>query len=922
MSPLQSKRGIAVLASVLMLAGCFGESAEDYVAAAKRDIAKPDPNAAIIQLKNALQKNPSLGEARYLLGHLLLASGDGRGAYIELMKAKDAGYKDPRLVPALARALFAQGEYQKILDDFGSTKIEDPEAATDLLATIATSYDSLGKPAKALEMADAAVAADGNDVRAQILRVRFMADTSDLKGAMAAVESLAAKMPDKSEVWQVKGDLLNYQMKSDEALAAYRRAVELNKNNAGAHAGILTVLLRKRDLDAASAELKALRDGNAGWVQVQLFTALIALERDDLKAAREAVQLLLKNAPDDPRIMQLAGTEAYRRGSLLEAESFLNKAIHATPNMARARILLARTELRLGDAAKALTALQPMLADDSTNVEALGLAAEAYLLKADAKRAEAILQRASRLDPADPRTRMSLAMAQIGNGKYDEGVAGLRAVSSSEQSAIADMALVTTFMQRNEWDKALKAVDAVQAKLPNQAAPQNLRGRVELARGNKDGARSAFEAALKADPVYFPAAASLAALDLEAKQPDVAATRFQKILAVDPKNMSANLALVELRYRAGASKEELVETLTKLIKLVPGDIRPRLAMGEILIQHKDPKQALSVAQEAMGVAPDNPAALKLLAQAQAATRDFNQAASSLNKLINLDPAAPEPHMLLADVYAAQGDTANAIQSTKRALAAKADFQPAQMSLIAYELAGGRAAQALEIANQMVRQHPDEPDGYIVGGDIHTGRKEWPAAIDSYRAALKVRPTPVAAVKLHRSMTAAGRGTEADQFAGTWMASNPKDGVFLSYLGDMAMLQSNFDAAEKRYRAVLEAQPTDAMAANNVAWLLSRAKKPEALRFAQKANELAPDQPSFMDTLAQAQADAGDLAKAVSTQKKAVELSPDIPLHRLHLARFYVAAGQKAAAREELNRLKALGDKFTEQAEVTSLLGSL
>src|SRR6202012_5186293 len=99
--------------------------------------------------------------------------------------------------------------------------------------------------------------------------------------------------------------------------------------------------------------------------------------------------------------------------------------------------------------------------------------------------------------------------AQIGNGKYDEGIAALRAVSSSEQSAVADMALVTTFMQRKEWDKALKAVDAVEAKLPNQAAPQNLRGRVELARGNKDGARHAFEAALKVDPVYFPAAASL-----------------------------------------------------------------------------------------------------------------------------------------------------------------------------------------------------------------------------------------------------------------------------------------------------------------------------------------------------------------------------------------------------------------------------
>ena len=61
----------AVLTS-LALAGCADESPEKRVAAAKQYLQKNDTKAAVIEIKNALQANPDLGEARYLLGTTLL----------------------------------------------------------------------------------------------------------------------------------------------------------------------------------------------------------------------------------------------------------------------------------------------------------------------------------------------------------------------------------------------------------------------------------------------------------------------------------------------------------------------------------------------------------------------------------------------------------------------------------------------------------------------------------------------------------------------------------------------------------------------------------------------------------------------------------------------------------------------------------
>lgn len=89
-----------------------------------------------------------------------------------------------------------------------------------------------------------------------------------------------------------------------------------------------------------------------------------------------------------------------------------------------------------------------------------------------------------------------------------------------------------------------------------------------------------------------------------------------------------------------------------------------------------------------------------------------------------------------------------------------------------------------------------------------------------------------------------------------------------------------------------------------------------------ANQLAPNKPAFMDTLAQLLADAGELEKAIDLQKRALSLDPEQHEYRLRLARFYVDAGRKNEAREELQRLVALGNAFPLQADVSSLLARL
>jgi len=139
---------------------------------------------------------------------------------------------------------------------------------------------------------------------------------------------------------------------------------------------------------------------------------------------------------------------------------------------------------------------------------------------------------------------------------------------------------------------------------------------------------------------------------------------------------------------------------------------------------------------------------------------------------------------------------------------------------------------------------------------------------------------------------------------------------------LAMGRKDYDQAEQEYRKVIAAEPRHAVALNNLAWVLNRAGKPDALETAEKALALAPNATAFMDTLAEIQASSGQWDKALATQKRAIELDPDKPTHRLHLAQYLIKNSQKASAKAELQRLAQLGGAFPRQDEVQKLMSGL
>lgn len=915
---------LALAAALIVLAACTGKDPQSLLGSARDYLGKGDPKAAVIQLKTALQEAPDLAEARLLLGRALLASGDAAGAVVELRKAQELKLPDVAVAPELARAMASLGQHQQVVERFAHLPLPEPKAQADLQTTLAGSYASLGQFDRARSVVDEALRADAGSGRAQVLKLRLQAGSGDIDGALGGVAKLLADQPQLVDAWQLQGDLQRLgKQDSAAALASYRHAIALAPDHVPAHNAILTQLMTAGDLAAAKAQLEQFRKAAPQHPLVAYFAGFIALGEKKTDEAREIAQKLLLSAPNHIGVLHLAGAVEFERRAWPQAEVHLAKAVQNAPEAEASRLLLTRTYLALAKPAAALATLQPLLERARPGATVYALAAHAHAQAGDIDKAEAAFTQAAKLNPADTGSRAALAISKTLKGQVDTGVAELRALAAADAGTVADLALISTLVRKRDFAGAHKAIEALELKQPDQPVAANLQARVYALQGNWDAARKAWERALQIQPAFYPATAALVQLALRDGKADAARALVDAALQADPKNMQALLASAALKAQAGAARDEVVGLFVAASARDPADAAPRLALINYHLANKDFKLALEVARQANTALPNSAELLDGLGRAQAANGEWNQAASSFGKLAQLQPGSALPLLRLADVQWASKEREAAVQTLRRALAASPENLGVQVAIGDAYLALGRVDDALAVARTIQQQRPGEDRGFLIEGTIEAGRKRWDAAIDTFRKGLKAAPLSSAlAQRLHMALLSAKRDVDASKHAGEWTRSHPSDGAFIFHLGNLALAKSDLVTAERKFREVLALQPENPLALNNVAWVMALSKKPGAAALAEQANRLLPNRPALMDTLALALAAEGEPRKAVEVYKKALALEPGNPQLRLSYAQALIQAGDRTAAKTELDALTALGSKFPRQAEVAALLKTL
>ena len=137
-----------------------------------------------------------------------------------------------------------------------------------------------------------------------------------------------------------------------------------------------------------------------------------------------------------------------------------------------------------------------------------------------------------------------------------------------------------------------------------------------------------------------------------------------------------------------------------------------------------------------------------------------------------------------------------------------------------------------------------------------------------------------------------------------------------------MKKNLFLEASRNYLTILEADPKNLLALNNIAWCLQQLKDPRAMKYAEEAYKLQPANPAIADTLAMLVLDAGNTARAVELLQAAASQAADSPDIGYHYAQALHKAGDNVKAKKVLEQALALGKRFAEEADAKALLSKL
>src|SRR5262249_50741069 len=141
-------------------------------------------------------------------------------------------------------------------------------------------------------------------------------------------------------------------------------------------------------------------------------------------------------------------------------------------------------------------------------------------------------------------------------------------------------------------------------------------------------------------------------------------------------------------------------------------------------------------------------------------------------------------------------------------------------------------------------------------------------------------------------------TQLDSTEGKWdsartrlksvLAANSGNVLARFWLGIVEEIRGNHQDAIKHFQHVIEADPNHARALNNLAYMLAdrSERTDEALKYAQKAQELVPNDPDYADTLGWVLYRKGLYSLAVRHLERAVAQPGSDPVCRYHLAMAY------------------------------------
>ncbi len=473
-------------------------------------------------------------------------------------------------------------------------------------------------------------------------------------------------------------------------------------------------------------------------------------------------------------------------------------------------------------------------------------------------------QTALEIGPGYAEVHNNLANALARQGKMDKAIVQYReALKIRPDYVYVHNNLGLILAGQGQIDEAIAHYRKAVEFKPDFAVAHNNLGVALAGRGQVAEAIAHYQTALEIRPDYAEARYNLE-VALAKKGPIAEAlAHYQAALEIKPNDAEAHYNL-GLALAGRGQVDNAIAQYRKAVKIKSDYAEAHYSLGVALAKRGEVDEAIAHYQAALEIRPDYAEAHYNLGVALAGRGEVDRAIAQYRKAVKIRPNYVEAHYNLGLALAKGGQVDEAIGHYQTALGAS-ELASAKRGQVGE--AKARYQAALEIWPDCVEAH------YNLGLAL-ARRGQLNEAIAQYQTALEIKPDYAEAQNgVGVALAKRGQVNEAIAYYQTALEIRPDYADAHYNLGIALAGRGQVDRAIAEYRKALKIKPDDVAALTNLAWILATHPDPkhrdgaEAIILAHCAAELTPNDPSTLDTLAAAYAEAGRFAAAAKPRTR-------------------------------------------------------
>lgn len=913
---------IALVCAAFLFAGCSSpeKSESDYLASAQAYLDAAEFDAAIIELKNALQVNPGNPQARLLLGELHLKYGAAANAEKELSRAGELTAEQKETLPLLGQALVLQGRHDEV-QEFSVDDLDD-NARASVLASQGLARLAQGQLQFATDLIDQAVAANPKSTYALIARAQLLNVNREREEAQEVLDSIFLIDPGYHPAWSLLGDIQQKQSKLALAESSYSRALLNNPNKFNLILKRAYVRISLEDFDGAQADIDSIRGMSPLHPGVNYLQGLVYFHHRNLEEAKAAFELTLMNKERHLMVLYYMAVTNYMLGQSDDAEVYAKEYYFRDASNSNIRLLFAKIRYENKDYMTAEQLLRPVYSEDTEDPFLLNFMANILMAQGKTDEGIAILEKVAQLNPDSAPAQMRLGRGFLSAGQEDSAVKQIEiAVNLSPQFQKADALLIIHYTRQQDYEIALEKANQYRDNNPDSALAFNLLGGVLQALGQRDETLAAFNKARALAPGDPAASHKLASYALADDDPELARRYYNAVLEHYQNYESTLLKLSALDLLEGKEKR-MVEHLEAAIAAHPSSIEPRVVLARYYLRRNKPGQARMQFNGLNEVQLQKPPVLTAIVLSHLAEHNWADARYTLANLERVKPGSAETHFLYAKAYTGQGYQQRALAELLRAVELAPEYFAAHLELAQIYMSQAQMEdfeQELEILRLL---SPGDEKVLKMEAFLAGRNGEEAKARDFYITLLEQYPRTYNMLLLARQLWHMGDRDRAITLQERWLNQHPEDIRARSALASAYTRQAKPLEAIDQYRKILDLEQDNLNALKNLAWLQRRSDPKQALKYAERAMEIRPESATLTDLLAMVLLTNGEADKARRYSARALERKPGDPTLKYHNAMILAASGDTSLAADQLTSLLAEDVNFSERADAVMLLAQL